>query len=66
MTTVLAVFVLALTTIHVEPQEKPRIPDDSVELTANKVHGVRAALVGERVPLVESFEHGVQLRIAHR
>ena len=33
MTTVLAVFVLALTTIQVEPQEKPRIPDDSVELT---------------------------------
>ena len=33
MTTVLAVFVLALTTINVEPQEKPKIPDDSVELT---------------------------------
>jgi hypothetical protein len=33
MTTVLAVFVLALTTIHVEPQEKPKIPDDSVELS---------------------------------
>ena len=33
MTTVLAVFVLALKTIHVEPQEKPKIPDDSVELT---------------------------------
>jgi hypothetical protein len=33
MTTVLAVFVWALTTVPLAPQEKPRIPEDSVELT---------------------------------
>ena len=33
MTTVLAVFGLALATAHAEPQEKPRVPEDSVELT---------------------------------
>jgi hypothetical protein len=33
MTTALAVLVLALTTAPAAPQEKPRIPDDSVELT---------------------------------
>ena len=33
MTTALAVLVLALTTAPVEPQEKPKVPEDSVELT---------------------------------
>jgi hypothetical protein len=33
MTTVLAVFVWALTTVPLAPQEKPKIPEDSVELT---------------------------------
>ena len=33
MTTALAVLVLALTTAPVAPQEKPKVPEDSVELT---------------------------------
>jgi len=33
MTTVLAVFVLALATAQAEPQEKPKVPADSIELT---------------------------------
>ena len=33
MTTVVAVFVLALATVQVEPQDKPRVPEDSIELT---------------------------------
>jgi hypothetical protein len=33
MTAVAVMFALAITTVQVEPQEKPRIPDDSVEIT---------------------------------
>jgi hypothetical protein len=33
MTTVLAVFVLALTTVQAEPQDNPKGPADSIELT---------------------------------
>src|SRR5688572_23286266 len=33
MTTVVTVLMLALASATVDPQEKPRIPDDSVELT---------------------------------
>ena len=33
MTTIVAVLIVALASASVEPQEKPRIPDDSIELT---------------------------------
>jgi hypothetical protein len=33
MTTLATILALTLTTAQVEPQEKPRVPDDSVELT---------------------------------
>jgi hypothetical protein len=59
MTTVLAVFALALTTIHAEPQEKPKIPDDSVELTV--VGCVKGRVLSTVVPREADVQRGLNV-----
>ena len=54
MRTAAALLVLALSSVQVEPQEKPRIPDDSVELT------VVGCLTGRALRTVPPREADVQ------
>jgi len=54
MTPIVALLTLALTAAQAEPQDKPRIPDDSVELT------VVGCLKGRVLTTVEQREADVQ------